>query len=48
MEHPPHALAHILRHTLAELPGASAQSDALRRFEPPVLLIVGSEDASAR
>ena len=48
MQHPPLALAHILRHTLAELPGASAQAEALRRFEHPVLLIVGSEDATAR
>jgi 3-oxoadipate enol-lactonase len=48
MEHPPAALVHVLRHTLAELPGASEQAEALRKLSLPVLLIVGSEDASAR
>jgi pimeloyl-ACP methyl ester carboxylesterase len=47
MEHPPHALSHILKRTLAELPGPSRLAEALRRFERPVLVVIGSEDASS-
>jgi pimeloyl-ACP methyl ester carboxylesterase len=48
MEHPPAALAHILRRTLAELPGPSALDAELRGFPRPVLVIAGADDASAR
>ncbi|HEX6275081.1 MAG TPA: alpha/beta hydrolase [Polyangiaceae bacterium] len=47
MEHPPAALAHVLRRTLAELPGPSALDAELRRFPHPALVIAGAEDASA-
>jgi 3-oxoadipate enol-lactonase len=47
LEHPPHALAHILKHTLAELPGPSELAPELARFDKPVLIVAGSEDQSA-
>jgi pimeloyl-ACP methyl ester carboxylesterase len=47
MEHPPAGLAHILRQTLAELPGPSALEAELRRFPHPALIVAGSDDASA-
>jgi pimeloyl-ACP methyl ester carboxylesterase len=47
MEHPPQALSHILRRTLAELPGPSRLAPELRRLDRPVLVIVGSEDRSS-
>ncbi len=47
MEHPPAALAQILRHSLAELPGPSRLADELRAFDRPVLVVTGSEDRSA-
>jgi 2-succinyl-6-hydroxy-2,4-cyclohexadiene-1-carboxylate synthase len=46
MEHPPHALSHVLRRTLAELPGPSSLAAELQRFDRPVLVVVGSEDRS--
>ena len=47
MEHPAHSLAHILRRSLAELPGPSRLAPELQRFSRPVLVITGSEDASS-
>jgi 3-oxoadipate enol-lactonase len=47
MEHSPVALAHILRNCLAELPGPSALEPALRGLGCPVLILIGSEDASS-
>ena len=47
MEHPPHALAHILRRTLAVLPGPEALGEKLASFTKPVLVIAGSEDRTA-
>jgi 2-succinyl-6-hydroxy-2,4-cyclohexadiene-1-carboxylate synthase len=48
MEHPPHALAHILRRSLAELPGPSRLAAELARFSRPVLVVTGSEDGSSK
>jgi 2-succinyl-6-hydroxy-2,4-cyclohexadiene-1-carboxylate synthase len=48
MEHPPHALAHILRRSLAELPGPTRLAAELSRFSPPVLVVTGSEDRSSK
>jgi pimeloyl-ACP methyl ester carboxylesterase len=47
MEHSPAALAEILRHSLAELPGPSTLEPELRKLACPVLIVVGSEDASS-
>jgi pimeloyl-ACP methyl ester carboxylesterase len=47
MEHPPHALTHILRRTLAVLPGPGELGERLASFTKPVLVIAGSEDQSA-
>jgi pimeloyl-ACP methyl ester carboxylesterase len=47
MEHPPGALSHILRRTLAELPGPARFAEKLRAFERPVLVVTGSEDRSS-
>jgi pimeloyl-ACP methyl ester carboxylesterase len=43
MEHPGHALAHILRETLAVLPGPAELAGAL---DLPTLVIAGGEDAA--
>jgi pimeloyl-ACP methyl ester carboxylesterase len=48
MEHPPHALAHVLRRSLAELPGPTSLAPELERFSRPVLIVTGSEDGSAK
>jgi pimeloyl-ACP methyl ester carboxylesterase len=47
MEHPPHALAHILRRSLAELPGPTRLGPELARLSRPVLVVTGSEDGSS-
>jgi pimeloyl-ACP methyl ester carboxylesterase len=47
MEHPPAALSHILRRTLAELPGPTSLAAELGAFERPVLVVTGSEDRGA-
>lgn len=47
MQHPPHALAHILRRALAELPGPTRLARELERFSRPVLVVTGSEDGSS-
>ena len=47
MEHRPEALAHVLRQTLAELAGPEHLAAELRRLAQPVLIVVGSEDASS-
>lgn len=47
MEHPPRALSHVLRRTLAELPGPGRLADELRAFDRPVLVVTGSEDRSS-
>jgi pimeloyl-ACP methyl ester carboxylesterase len=44
LEHPPHALAHVLRQVLARLASPSSLAPALTRLAMPVLVIVGSED----
>jgi pimeloyl-ACP methyl ester carboxylesterase len=48
MEHPPEALAHILRQGLAELAGPTRLAPELRRLTEPVLIVVGSEDESSQ
>ena len=45
LEHPPHALAHILRELIAAQPAVEALAPELRRFERPVLLVAGQRDA---
>jgi pimeloyl-ACP methyl ester carboxylesterase len=45
LEHPPHALAHVLRELIAVQPAVEELAPELRRFELPVLLIVGQSDA---
>ena len=45
LEHPPHALAHILRELIAAQPAVEALAPELRRFERPVLLVAGQHDA---
>jgi 2-succinyl-6-hydroxy-2,4-cyclohexadiene-1-carboxylate synthase len=47
MEHPPHALAHILRRTLSTPPNASALAEPLRGRELPVTILAGADDAPA-
>lgn len=44
LEHPPHALAAILRNVLSCLKTPDELAEPLRGFAPPVLVIVGSED----
>jgi pimeloyl-ACP methyl ester carboxylesterase len=46
-EHPPFALSHILRRSLAELPGPTRLAEELRALDRPVLVVTGSEDRSA-
>jgi pimeloyl-ACP methyl ester carboxylesterase len=48
MEHPPEALAHILRRSLAALPGPARLAPELRRLTQPTLIVVGSEDESSQ
>jgi pimeloyl-ACP methyl ester carboxylesterase len=45
LEHPAHGLSNTLRHLLAEEPDADSFREQLSRFDLPVLLVVGSEDA---
>jgi pimeloyl-ACP methyl ester carboxylesterase len=47
LEHPPHALAHILRRTLAELLPASELGRPLAGASFPVTILLGSEDKPA-
>jgi len=47
LEHPPHALAHILRQTLAVLPNLAALAAPLADAPFPVTILVGAEDAPA-
>jgi pimeloyl-ACP methyl ester carboxylesterase len=44
LEHPPHALVHLLRGVLDRWPAIEALAPALRALELPVLLIVGEAD----
>ena len=48
MEHPPEALVHILRESLAALPGPARLARDLRRLTQPALIVVGSEDGSSQ
>lgn len=45
LEHPPHALARLLRGALAHLPSPAAQAEAARGLDVPTLLVVGERDA---
>jgi len=45
LEHPPHALAHVLRGVLDAWPTWDEQEPALRRLRVPTLLVVGERDA---
>jgi len=45
LEHPPHALAHVLRGVLDAWPSWDEQEPALRRLRVPTLLVVGAHDA---
>jgi len=47
LEHPPHALAHILRGVLDAWPEADARADALAELRVPTLLVVGERDRSS-
>lgn len=44
LEHPPHALVHLLRGVLDRWPDVEALAPALRALELPVLLVVGEAD----
>lgn len=44
LEHPPHALAALLRNVLAHLKTPDDLADELREFNAPALVVVGSED----
>jgi pimeloyl-ACP methyl ester carboxylesterase len=47
LEHPPHALAHVLRELLAVLPPAAEQASTLASLDVPVLIVAGAEDAAS-
>jgi len=47
-EHPAHALAHLLRRTIAVFPPVQELSRALATLTAPVLVIVGSKDERSR
>jgi pimeloyl-ACP methyl ester carboxylesterase len=47
LEHPPHALAHILRQTLAALPDSRALGEPLREYRIPVSIMAGADDTLA-
>ena len=47
LEHPAHALLHILRQTLAVLPDVSELAVPLRAAGVPVTILAGAEDATA-
>ena len=48
MEHPPHALSHILRRTLAHLIDAPALAAPLRAGPFPVTILAGADDKTAQ
>jgi pimeloyl-ACP methyl ester carboxylesterase len=48
LEHPPHALAHILRRTLAGLAPASELATPLAAAEFPITILAGADDAPAQ
>lgn len=45
LEHPPHALVHLLRNVLDTWPSAEEQAEALGRLRVPCLIVVGERDA---
>jgi len=45
LEHPPHALAHVLRELISAQPAVETLAPGLRRLALPVLLISGEQDA---
>jgi pimeloyl-ACP methyl ester carboxylesterase len=47
LEHPPHALAHILREFLAEQPAVEALAPALRTLRIPTLIVAGERDTAS-
>jgi len=47
LEHPPHALAHILRRTLSALPDARTLAEPLGKSGLPVAIVAGADDAPA-
>jgi pimeloyl-ACP methyl ester carboxylesterase len=47
LEHPPHALVHILRETLARLPDVRTLAAPLVAWRFPVTIVVGAEDRAA-
>jgi pimeloyl-ACP methyl ester carboxylesterase len=47
LEHAPHALAHILRRTLAALPDSRSLAEPLRARSIPVSIIAGGDDVPA-
>jgi pimeloyl-ACP methyl ester carboxylesterase len=47
LEHPPHALMHLLRQTLAVLPEVEALAAPLASLSIPVTLLLGAEDEPA-
>jgi pimeloyl-ACP methyl ester carboxylesterase len=44
LEHPPHAIAHLLREVLSSQPSVAELSDRLGAFAAPALVLVGSRD----
>lgn len=46
-EHPPHALAHLLRRLLDRLPDVASLVPRLAGLSLPTLVVVGSEDAAS-
>lgn len=48
LEHPPHAVAAILRGVLAQQPGAVQLARSLRRVTIPTLVVVGADDPLSR
>jgi len=47
LEHPPHALAHILREFLAEQPSVAALAPELRALRIPTLVVAGEHDQAS-
>ena len=47
LEHPPPALAAILRQTIARLPAVEELAPALARLDVPTLVVAGSEDVAS-
>jgi pimeloyl-ACP methyl ester carboxylesterase len=48
LEHPPHALVHLLRQVLAEQRSAAALAPLLRGLRIPALIVVGAQDRLSR